>query len=212
MQARCEGNGSKVRSARVLVVDDNDQARKTIVKIVGKGRHVVAVPSGELALDHLARGPVDFAVVDVFMPFMNGLELLRRIRQDWPGVRVALVSGLWEPKIQRIAIQCGAINFFDRTYEALLEIAAYIDAWERNESPPIPTDLTVELPTHEAITDAYYEGVRAMCGGNVSHAAETLDMHRTSLQRRLKARRERAQGSSGAHDVPSDDSGDAVDH
>lgn len=68
--------------ARVLVVDDDHDILTLVEHRLRKGGHkVIAVSTGQEALDVVAeRGAPDVAVLDVTMPGMDGLELLRRLR------------------------------------------------------------------------------------------------------------------------------------
>lgn len=58
------------------------------------GYHMLAAENGPAALDLLARsGPVDLLIVDMAMPGMNGVELIRRARERRGDLRAMLVTG-----------------------------------------------------------------------------------------------------------------------
>jgi DNA-binding response OmpR family regulator len=66
---------------KVLVVDDNQDVRELIVHILSAdGFHVYAAVDGENALAILNSNPVDLVLLDVMMPGMSGLDVLREIR------------------------------------------------------------------------------------------------------------------------------------
>lgn len=66
---------------KVLVVDDNQDVRELIVHILNAdGFHVYAAIDGENALAILNSNPVDLVLLDVMMPGMSGLEVLKEIR------------------------------------------------------------------------------------------------------------------------------------
>lgn len=66
---------------KVLVVDDNQDVRELIVHILNAdGFHVYAAVDGENALAILNSNPVDLVLLDVMMPGMSGLDVLREIR------------------------------------------------------------------------------------------------------------------------------------
>ena len=66
---------------KVLVVDDNQDVRELIVHILNAdGFHVYAAVDGENALAILNSNPVDLVLLDVMMPGMSGLEVLKEIR------------------------------------------------------------------------------------------------------------------------------------
>jgi DNA-binding response OmpR family regulator len=66
---------------KVLVVDDNQDVRELIVHILSAdGFHVYAAVDGENALAILNSNPVDLVLLDVMMPGMSGLDVLKEIR------------------------------------------------------------------------------------------------------------------------------------
>jgi DNA-binding response OmpR family regulator len=66
---------------KVLVVDDNQDVRELIVHILNAdGFHVYAAIDGENALAILNSNPVDLVLLDVMMPGMSGLDVLKEIR------------------------------------------------------------------------------------------------------------------------------------
>ncbi|HYD98096.1 MAG TPA: PAS domain-containing protein, partial [Alphaproteobacteria bacterium] len=81
--------------ARVLVVDDDAAVREVAVALLADlGLEVAAADGGPSALDRLAAGErFDFAVFDVAMPGMNGVEAARRARALQPGLPVLFVTG-----------------------------------------------------------------------------------------------------------------------
>lgn len=82
---------------RVLVVDDNPQVRSAVARFLQKHDiHVDVAPDGKAALEELRTHPVDFVLLDVDMPEMNGFEVCRTIKKD-PAhqfVPVVLLSAL----------------------------------------------------------------------------------------------------------------------
>ncbi len=69
--------------ATIMVVDDDPDVREVAVSsLESLGYHMLAAENGPAALDLLARsGPVDLLIVDMAMPGMNGVELIRRARE-----------------------------------------------------------------------------------------------------------------------------------
>jgi CheY-like chemotaxis protein len=81
--------------ATIMVVDDDPDVREVAVSSLGSlGYHMLAAENGSAALDLLARsGPVDLLIVDMAMPGMNGVELIRRARERRGDLRAMLVTG-----------------------------------------------------------------------------------------------------------------------
>ncbi len=100
----------------ILVVDDTVVYRRIVSDVVGaiEGTAVVATaPNGKIALDKMRRLDVDLVLLDVEMPEMGGLEMLKVIRRDHPDTGVIMVSGAnrTSADITVKALQTGAIDF-----------------------------------------------------------------------------------------------------
>jgi CheY-like chemotaxis protein len=101
--------------AVVLVVDDNLDACRMMARLVGRcGHEAVSVTSGEEALAYLASHPVGLVILDNMMPGMDGMEVLRRVR-DIPGaagVPVVMWSAIDHPDFVEYALQRGATAYW----------------------------------------------------------------------------------------------------
>lgn len=87
-----------VSNATILLVDDNNDGlmvRRTLLQELGY--HVETAPNPDEALKILGASHVDLIVTDYKMPRMSGVELIGRIREGHPDVRVILVSGFVDP-------------------------------------------------------------------------------------------------------------------
>jgi two-component system sensor histidine kinase RpfC len=72
---------TRVRSLQVLIADDLTANRKVLTRILERAGHKVrAVDDGEAALDELETGRFDLAVLDMHMPGLSGLDVIRQLR------------------------------------------------------------------------------------------------------------------------------------
>jgi adenylate cyclase len=72
-------------SVRLLVVDDNELNRDMLSRRLGsRGYAVELAEDGERALARLSDQPFDLVLLDVMMPGLSGIDVLRRVRQRWP--------------------------------------------------------------------------------------------------------------------------------
>ena len=77
----------------ILVVDDNPDMATVLADILEvKGFAVHAVNSGAEALQFMQAHPVDILLTDVKMPEMNGLELYRQVKQNYPNVTTVFMT------------------------------------------------------------------------------------------------------------------------
>jgi CheY-like chemotaxis protein len=91
-------SGSLRHSARVLVVEDDELLRTLQAAIFGmEDYEVEPAENGAAALDLLATGHFDLVVTDREMPRMDGVTMIRKIRQNGSQVPIVMVSGsLWD--------------------------------------------------------------------------------------------------------------------
>jgi len=99
----------------ILVVDDEPGVRTALTGVLqDEGYAVEAVSSGEACLDRLTRGPVDLIVLDVWLPGMDGLATLARMRERQFDAQVVLISGHGNIESAVRAIKMGAFDFVEK--------------------------------------------------------------------------------------------------
>ncbi len=102
----------------VLVVDDVYEQRDIAVMLLERlGYSAAAVPSGEEAVDFIAKNPVDILILDMIMdPGIDGLETYRRILKLNPSQKAVIVSGFSETKRVKEAQKLGAGVYVRKPY------------------------------------------------------------------------------------------------
>jgi CheY-like chemotaxis protein len=79
---------------RILVIDDEPFVRDALKRVLEEDELQVDVAAdAETALVQLNRQAYNLVILDIIMPGMDGVELLRRIRSEFPGLRVIAISG-----------------------------------------------------------------------------------------------------------------------
>ena len=101
-----------MNSFRALLVDDEEEFLKTLVKRLKK-RNVNAqgAGTGEEALMILDRNPVDVVVLDVRMPGMDGIEVLREIKKNFPLIEVVMLTGHASMEVAIEGMEIGAFDY-----------------------------------------------------------------------------------------------------
>ncbi|HWF86901.1 MAG TPA: sigma-54 dependent transcriptional regulator [Vicinamibacterales bacterium] len=99
----------------ILIVDDEPGVRTALTGVLGdEGYSVEAVASGEACLERMTRGGVDLIVLDVWLPGMDGLATLARLRERQADAQVVLISGHGNIESAVRAIKMGAFDFVEK--------------------------------------------------------------------------------------------------
>jgi CheY-like chemotaxis protein len=79
---------------RILVIDDETFVREALERVLkSESVEVTSVADAAAGLEALRQSPADLVIVDVILPGMDGVEAIRRIRREHPGVRIVAISG-----------------------------------------------------------------------------------------------------------------------
>jgi len=164
---------------RLLLVDDDDTLRSRLARaMAARGFAVCEAATGAAALSIIAGGSVDSAVVDLRLPDMNGLEVVRGIKAAAPRARVLVLTGYGSIATAIEAVRLGASDYLTKPVDADEVTRALADVPSR-ESPPQPP------PTLARVEWEHINRVLMDCKGNVTATAQALGIHRRSLQRKL---------------------------
>src|ERR671915_64423 len=99
----------------VLIVDDEAGVRSALSGVLrDEGYAVDAVESGEACLDRVARAPYDVIVLDIWLPGLDGLATLERLRQRHVAAPVVMISGHGNIESAVRAIKMGAFDFVEK--------------------------------------------------------------------------------------------------
>ena len=107
---------------KILVVDDSPVDRQLFEGILSKvdGFTVVHAGDGKQALERIAEWQVDLVVTDLQMPEVDGLELVKTMRVDFPTIPVILVTGVGSEEIATQALNAGAASYVPKSKTAEL--------------------------------------------------------------------------------------------
>jgi len=101
-----------MRGIKLMLVDDEERFLSTTAKLLQrKGHDVVTASSGQEALDLLAKHDVEVVILDVKMPGMDGITVLREIRLHFPLVGVIMLTGHGTIESAVDGMKLGAFDF-----------------------------------------------------------------------------------------------------
>jgi DNA-binding NtrC family response regulator len=105
-------------SARILVVDDEEIVRRSCLRSLGESGHQVeAVDSGAAALAKIEDGRYDVLILDIMMPEMDGIEVLRRVKETHPDIEVVMITGLSQIATAVSAMKLGAFDYLPKPFD-----------------------------------------------------------------------------------------------
>jgi two-component system nitrogen regulation response regulator NtrX len=105
----------KTQKATILVVDDEESILETLTGILeDEGYEVISASSGESALNKFSETVPDIVLLDVWMPDMDGIETLKKIREKNSNVSIIMISGHSNIDTAVHAIKLGAYDFLEK--------------------------------------------------------------------------------------------------
>jgi two-component system, OmpR family, KDP operon response regulator KdpE len=143
---------SDARPLRILIVDDEPAILRFLrVGLTSQGYIVTEVPDGRGAFDSVRRGAADLVVLDLGLPDIDGLEVIRQLRAAGSAVPIVVLSSRDNEGVKVEALDLGADDFVTKPFgigELLARIrAAHRHRLQQQGERPIfrSGDLTVDL-------------------------------------------------------------------
>lgn len=127
----------------LIVEDDEDTAEMVSTLLEGAGYKPVAVDSGQTALNQIAANSPDLVLLDLGLPDINGMEVLRRVR-DTSFLPLIVVSGFVHDRDKVRVLEAGADDCVTKPFEPD-ELVARVGALLRriDWTPQVETKLTI---------------------------------------------------------------------
>lgn len=173
----------------LLIVEDDTAFRNRLSRAMDKrGFDVVAVASIVEGLDLATRIAPAYAVLDMRLEDGNGLDMVPKLRELRPGIRVVMLTGYGNIATAVSAVKAGAVDYIAKPADADQVEAALLANEADGPLPPPP-----EHPmSADRVRWEHIQRVFEQCDRNVSETARRLRMHRRTLQRILSKHAPRA--------------------
>ena len=148
---------------RLLLAEDEKELAKALAVILRHNNYSVdVVYNGEDALCYLENGDYDGAILDIMMPKLDGLSVLRRVRDNGNGIPVLILTARSDIDDRVEGLDAGADDYLTKPF-AMKELLARVRAMLRRRTESVDTsltfgDLTLELSSSMLICKG--EGVR----------------------------------------------------
>lgn len=129
--------------ARILVVDDEPIMCKYLSRVLRSQEYVVETAgSGPEALARLEQAPFDMMLIDILMPGMDGIEVLRRLQAISPQPVVLVMTGYASLQHATEAVQYGAHRLLTKPFSGAKEILELVQEGLEQRSLAHPDDIT----------------------------------------------------------------------
>ncbi len=144
--------------ATILVVEDDSAVRRGVVDaLTFAGYRVIEAPDGRTGLNAATEGHIDLVLLDILMPKMNGMDVLKAIREELPSLPVIFLTarGLEEDRVA--GLRAGADDYIVKPFGPK-EMLARVEAVLRRsaERPKVVRTLkiggcTIDLARREVV-------------------------------------------------------------
>ncbi len=132
------------KSRKILIIDDEESIRDGCHQILSrKGHHVESTGESVRGLEMALRDLYDLILLDVRMPKMGGLEILKKLKENNVSAKVIIITGYGTISIAVEAMRQGAFNFLTKPYSATELKDAVDDACKEDEGHDVEKDLSV---------------------------------------------------------------------
>jgi two-component system response regulator RegA len=167
----------------LMVVDDDETYRARLVRAFqGRGFEAQGAPDGEAALALAQKESPEYAVVDLRMPGMSGLDVVRELKAIDATTNIVVLTGYGSIATALEAVRLGATHYLTKPADVDDILAAFARA---SGGPAEPVAIEHAVPSLARAEWEHINRVLNDCGGNISQAARLLGLHRRSLQRKL---------------------------
>ncbi|HET7782275.1 MULTISPECIES: response regulator [Micrococcaceae] len=139
--------------ATVLIVDDEVQILRALqINLNARGYSTVTAFTGQSALEQAAQHPVDIIILDLGLPDLDGVEVIRRLRR-WNKVPILVLSARHGSEDKILALDAGADDYVTKPFgmdELLARLRAALRRGAPGDAPVVKTDVfTVNLPAKQ---------------------------------------------------------------
>ena len=123
--------------AKILVIDDDPRVLSVICRLLeSEGHTVTRAENGREALERYTGDPADLVISDIYMPELDGIELLTRLRERFPEAKLVAMSGGGSISAHHMldaAQALGAVGIVEKPF-VLDDIRIHLDELEMREA------------------------------------------------------------------------------
>lgn len=187
---------------RVLIADDHEIVRDGLKRILAATpdlQTAAEAASGDEALALVKAGDYDLVMVDMSMPGLSGIDLIKRLRLERPKLRILVLSMHGEQQYAARALKAGAAGYLNKDSAAEMLVGALRKIAAGGVHIPEATAATLlrssGKPPHEALSDREFEVLRLLAAGlgpteigdKLHLSVKTVSTHKAHILEKLHA-------------------------
>lgn len=188
---------------RILIADDHAIIRGGLKQIFATTKDIIVTSEavqGSEVVEKLRTCAVDLLLLDMTMPGISGIDLIRRVRADQPSLPVLVLSIHNEAQVASRALRAGAAGYLtkDSDPDILLTAIRKLAAGGRFIDPKLVDAMVfqrdgIDVPPHEVLSDREFQVLQMIAEGNsineiadsCSLSAKTISTHKMRLMLKL---------------------------
>jgi len=192
---------------KLLIADDHAVVREGLKRILSETPDLVVggeAGSGQEALDRVRAEAWDVVLLDISLPGMSGLDVLKQLQRERPGLPVLVLSIYPEDQYAVRVLKAGASGYLtkDSAPDRLIAAIRKISLGRKFVSPYLAEKLAVDLTTgadkspHERLSDREYQVLRLIASGKttkeiateLSLSVKTVSTYRARILKKMGVR------------------------
>jgi two-component system invasion response regulator UvrY len=188
---------------RILLVDDHSIVRDGLKRILAATTDLEVAgeaASGEAALALVKANDYDVAMLDMSMPGLSGIDLIKRLKLEKPKLRILVLSMHGEQQYAARALKAGAAGYLnkDSAADQLLRVLRKLAAGGVHIGDAAAASLlqSGEKPAHEALSNREFEVLRLLVEGlgpteigeRLHLSVKTVSTHKTRILEKLNVK------------------------
>ncbi|GAB1411881.1 MAG: response regulator transcription factor [Burkholderiales bacterium] len=188
---------------RILIADDHAIVRGGLKQIVATTTDIVAAGEathGAEVIDKVRQAELDLLLLDMTMPGLSGVDLVRRVRTDKPGLPILVLSMHNEGQVVSRALRAGATGYVTKDSDPAILLAAIrkVAAGGRFIDPALVDAIVFDAgngdrPPHDLLSDREFQVLQKIVAGEaigeigaaLNLSAKTISTHKMRLMQKI---------------------------
>lgn len=194
---------------KILIADDHAIVREGLKQILADTGDIVVAGDAENGNDAIklarAKGDSNVLLLDISMPDRSGIEVLKQVKKEAPGIAVLMLSMHREDQYAIRSLKAGAAGYLNKQSAPaeLVEAIRQVAAGRKYVSPALAQELANqvgdenrEVPPHDTLSDREFQTLIMIASGKtvsdiaaeLTLSVKTISMYRSRLLQKMKMR------------------------